>query len=112
MPPHVTGAAFLKHFGIPAEVRRRLCADARRISRRSRKTYGRIGGLDRMATAVKAVRAERGDDRVLLLDGGDTWQGSLDANRTKGQDMVDCMKLLQARRHDRPLGIHLRRRRG
>ena len=43
---------------------------------------------------VKAVRAERGD-KVLLLDGGDTWQGSLGANRTRGQDMVDCFKLLK-----------------
>src|SRR5262249_31173483 len=38
--------------------------------------------------------AERGD-RVLFLDGGDTWQGSLTANRTRGQDMVDCFKLLK-----------------
>jgi S-sulfosulfanyl-L-cysteine sulfohydrolase len=57
--------------------------------------YGRIGGLDRAATVVKAIRAERGEDRVLLFDGGDTWQGSLGANRTKGQDMVDCLKLLR-----------------
>ena len=57
------------------------------------KSYGRIGGLDRMATAVKAVRAQRGE-RVLLLDGGDTWQGTLGAYRTKGQDVVDCLKLL------------------
>jgi S-sulfosulfanyl-L-cysteine sulfohydrolase len=57
--------------------------------------YGRIGGLDRAATVIKAVRAERGEDRVLLFDGGDTWQGSLGANRTKGQDMVDCLKLLR-----------------
>ena len=40
------------------------------------------------------MRAERGD-KVLLLDGGDTWQGSLGANRSKGQDMVDCMALLK-----------------
>jgi sulfur-oxidizing protein SoxB len=59
------------------------------------KDYGRIGGLDRVATVVKAVRAERGVDRVLFLDGGDTWQGSLGANRTRGQDMVDCLKLLK-----------------
>ena len=43
---------------------------------------------------VKRVRAERGD-KVLLLDGGDTWQGSLGANASKGQDMVDCMALLK-----------------
>ena len=42
---------------------------------------------------VKRVRAERGNDKVLFLDGGDTWQGSLGANRSKGQDMVDCMAL-------------------
>jgi sulfur-oxidizing protein SoxB len=40
------------------------------------------------------VRAERGD-KVLFLDGGDTWQGSLGSNRSKGQDMVDCMALLK-----------------
>jgi sulfur-oxidizing protein SoxB len=58
-------------------------------------TYGRIGGLDRAATVIKAVRAERGEDRVLLFDGGDTWQGSLTSYRTRGQDMVDSFKLLK-----------------
>ena len=38
-----------------------------------------------MATVVKAVRAERGDDRVLLLDGGDTWQGSLTPTAPRGR---------------------------
>jgi S-sulfosulfanyl-L-cysteine sulfohydrolase len=57
--------------------------------------YGKLGGLDRTATLVKAIRAERGDDKVLFLDGGDTWQGSYTSLKTNGQDMVDCMKLLK-----------------
>ncbi len=54
-----------------------------------------MGGMDRVATLIKAVRAERGDDKVLLLDGGDTWQGSWTSLQTKGQDMVDVMHSLK-----------------
>ena len=53
-----------------------------------------MGGLDRIATIVKAIRAERGD-KVLLLDGGDTWTNSWTALQTQGQDMVDVMNLLK-----------------
>ena len=59
------------------------------------RSYGRIGGLDRLAAVIKHVRTERGSDKVLFLDGGDTWQGSLGANASRGQDMVDCMALLK-----------------
>ena len=55
-------------------------------------TYGQMGGLDRIATVLKAIRADRPD--ALLLDGGDTWQGSLTALRTNGQDMVDYFNAL------------------
>jgi S-sulfosulfanyl-L-cysteine sulfohydrolase len=93
-PPHLTGTAFLKRFGIPAKSAAAYALSAQDFAALA-KDYGRIGGLDRVATVVKAVRAERGVDRVLFLDGGDTWQGSLGANRTQGQDMVDCLKLLK-----------------
>ena len=53
-----------------------------------------MGGLDRMATLVKAIRAERGDS-MLLLDGGDTWTNSWTSLQTKGQDMVEVMNLLK-----------------
>jgi sulfur-oxidizing protein SoxB len=93
-PPHIEGAAFLKHFGIKPRSAEAYALTAEDFSALA-KTYGRIGGLDRMATVIKSVRAARGEDRVLLLDGGDTWQGSLGSNRTKGQDMVDCVSLLR-----------------
>ena len=92
--PHLTDAAFLKRFGIPAKSASAYALTAQDFASLAQH-YGRIGGLDRVATVVKAVRAERGVDRVLFLDGGDTWQGSLGANRTKGRDMVECLNLLK-----------------
>lgn len=94
LPPHVTGKDYLTRFGIPERSAAAYALTPEDFAALAR-SYGRIGGLDRLATAVKAVRAQRGEDKVLLLDGGDTWQGSLGANRTKGQDMVNCFRLLR-----------------
>jgi sulfur-oxidizing protein SoxB len=107
-PPHISGKDFLKRFGI-AERSAAAYALTYDDFEALAKSYGRIGGLDRLASVVKRVRAERGNDKVLFLDGGDTWQGSLGANRSKGQDMVDCMDAAQTGCDDGPLGIHLRR---
>jgi sulfur-oxidizing protein SoxB len=93
-PPHVTGKDFLTRFGIPEKSAAAYALTSEDFEALA-KSYGRIGGLDRLATVVKRVRSERGNDRVLLLDGGDTWQGSLGANASRGQDMVDCMALLK-----------------
>ena len=92
-PPHVTGADFLTRFGIPPKSAAAYALTDQDFTALAQ-SYGRIGGLDRLATVVGQVRAERGD-KVLLLDGGDTWQGSLGANASKGQDMADCMALLK-----------------
>jgi len=93
-PPHLTGKAFLEYYAIPPRTAEAYALSSEDFVALAR-AYGRVGGLDRIATVVKAVRAERGNDRVLFLDGGDSWQGSLTANRTRGQDMVDCLRLLQ-----------------
>lgn len=94
IPPHLVGEEFLREFGIERGsplAYAHTFLDYVDLAR----TYGRLGGLDRTATLVKAIRAERGEDRVLFLDGGDTWQGSYTALKTNAQDMVECMKLLK-----------------
>jgi len=94
IPPHLVGEEFLKHFNIDrgsALAYAHTMVDYVDMAR----TFGRLGGLDRTATLVNAIRAERGDNNVLLLDGGDTWQGSYSALKTNGQDMVECMSLLK-----------------
>jgi S-sulfosulfanyl-L-cysteine sulfohydrolase len=91
VPPHLTGDAFRAAYGIEkgSALDYALTYDDFVSLARG---YGRMGGLDRIATVVKAIRAERPD--ALLLDGGDTWQGSLPALRTAGQDMVDLFNAL------------------
>lgn len=94
LPPHITDDAFRKYFHIAAG-----SADAYALTADDfvslARNYGKMGGMDRVATLVNAVRAERGDDKVLLLDGGDTWQGSWTSLQTKAQDMVDVMSALK-----------------
>lgn len=89
--PHITGTDFQQMFGIaPAS------ADAYALTYPDfaalAQGYGKMGGLDRIATVIKAIRSARPD--ALILDGGDTWHGSLPSLMTKGQDMVNAMNLL------------------
>ena len=94
IPPHLVGKTFLEYFGIPAGSEyayAHTMVDYVSLAR----AYGKLGGLDRTATLIKAIRAERGEDKVLLLDGGDTWQGSYSSLKTQGADMVAAMKTLQ-----------------
>ena len=93
IPPHLVGEAFLEHFGIlpntPLAYAHTM-VDYVPLAME----YGKLGGLDHTSTLIKAIRSERGDDKVLLLDGGDTWQGSYTSLKTQGEDMVEVMKAL------------------
>ena len=91
--PHLTDAAFREQFEIAAGSAEAFALTADDFTALA-KTYGRMGGMDRIATLANAVKAERGAQNVLLLDGGDTWQGSWTALQTQGQDMVDVMSAL------------------
>ena len=90
--PHLVGEHLLKAFGIApntAAAHAFTCLDFEPAAR----TYGKVGGFAHLATLIRQVRASRPD--ALLLDGGDTWQGSATALWTNGQDMVDAAKLLR-----------------
>ncbi len=90
--PHITGAAFRRLYGIEdgSPLAYALTYDDFVSLAR---TYGRMGGMDRVATVVNAIRADRPD--ALLLDGGDTWHGSYTCYRTQGQDVVNVMNALK-----------------
>ncbi|MCK5925984.1 MAG: thiosulfohydrolase SoxB, partial [Methylococcales bacterium] len=50
------------------------------------KQFGKMGGMAHLATLINQLRAQSGAENTLLLDGGDSWQGSATALWTKGQD--------------------------
>ncbi|MBT4751006.1 MAG: thiosulfohydrolase SoxB [Rhodospirillaceae bacterium] len=92
LPPHITGKDFLTKFGLHAGSAEAYAMTSEDFSALAG-SYGRIGGMDRMTTLVKAIRAQR-PNNTLLLDGGDTWQGSYTALKTSGEDMVEVMNAL------------------
>lgn len=86
-PPHLVGQALLRHYGIApgsAQAHAFTYLDFTEAARR----YGKVGGFAHLATLVRQLKAGR--PGALLLDGGDTWQGSATALWTRGQDMVDA----------------------
>jgi sulfur-oxidizing protein SoxB len=90
-PPHLVGEALLRHFGLPPGTREAHAFTHLDFAQAAR-IYGKVGGFAHLATLVKMLRANR--PYALLLDGGDTWQGSATSLWTNGQDMVDACKLL------------------
>ncbi|MEL0436475.1 thiosulfohydrolase SoxB [Phycobacter sp. K97] len=90
--PHITGADFRKAYGIADGSPSAYALTYDDFSSLA-KGYGRVGGLDRMSTVINAIRADRPD--ALLLDGGDTWHGSMTCYKTEGQDMVNVMNALK-----------------
>ena len=89
--PHLVGEALLKAFNLKPG-----SAEAHAFTHlnfaEAARTYGKVGGFAHLATLIKRLKADR--PNALLLDGGDTWQGSATALWSKGQDMIDACKLL------------------
>ena len=90
-PPHLVGEKLLSYMGVKPNT-----SDAYAFStinfEQAAHTYGKVGGFSHLSTLVKRIKSTR--PGALLLDGGDTWQGSATALWTNGQDMVDaCLEL-------------------
>jgi sulfur-oxidizing protein SoxB len=92
-PPHLVGRAFLDRFGIRAD-----SADAYAFTcldfEKSAARFGKLGGFAHLKTLIDRLRGDASSGRALLLDGGDLWQGTGQANATQGADMVDAANLL------------------
>ena len=88
---HLVGAHALKKYGIEkgsALAHAFTHLDFEPLARR----YGKLGGYAHLATLVKRLRASR--PHALLLDGGDSWQGSATALWTRGADMMGAQQWL------------------
>ena len=90
--PHITGADFRRLYGIDDRSPTHYALTYDDFGSLAN-AYGRVGGLDRVATVINSIRSDRPD--ALLLDGGDTWHGSYTCYHTHGQDMVNVMNALK-----------------
>ncbi len=90
-PPHLVGERLLAAYGIARGSREAHAYTALDYESAAR-TYGKLGGFAHLATLVQRLRASR--PGALLLDGGDTWQGSATSLWTRGQDMIEAAQLL------------------
>ena len=89
--PHLVGEHLLKNIGLRPNTPEAYAFSYLNFEKAAQ-TYGKVGGFAHLATLVKRMKASR--PGALLLDGGDTWQGSATALWTNGQDMVDaCLAL-------------------
>ena len=88
---HLTGEALLRTYGLRRGSRLAHAfthLDFEELARR----YGKMGGFAHIATLVKRIQSQR--PGAMLVDGGDSWQGSATALWTRGADMVAACKLL------------------
>jgi S-sulfosulfanyl-L-cysteine sulfohydrolase len=90
-PSHLTGEALLRHYGLRRGSRLAHAfthLDFPELAER----YGKMGGFAHLATLVKMIQSQR--PGAIVVDGGDSWQGSATALWTRGADMVAASKLL------------------
>ena len=85
--PHLVGLPLLKAYGIQPGGRQAYAFSHLDFCTAAQ-AYGKVGGFAHLASLIKRLKAGR--PHALLLDGGDSWQGSATALWTAGQDMVEA----------------------
>ena len=90
-PPHLVGEQYLKYYGLKPDSAQAYAFTAVDFAQAAH-TYGQVGGFAHLKTLLDQLRAQR--PGALLLDGGDSWQGSWTALQTQGQDMVAAQLVL------------------
>jgi len=89
--PHLVGSNLLAQF--PTGDARMAHALTYLDFAEAAERFGRVGGFAHLKTLTERLRGEV-NGHALLLDGGDTWQGSGTALWTRSKDMVDACNLL------------------
>ena len=92
-PPHIVGEKLLDYYGLKGNKRLEYAYSCVNFEEHA-KVMGRTGGFAQIKTVVDYLRDSFGKDKTLMLDGGDTWQGSATSLYTRGKDMVGAMNLL------------------
>jgi S-sulfosulfanyl-L-cysteine sulfohydrolase len=92
-PPHLVGKAFLDFFGIKADTKEAYAFTHLDFAEAA-VVYGKMGGFAHLATLIKQIKQSSSHGNFLLLDGGDTWQGSATSLWTQGADMLAVCNLL------------------
>jgi S-sulfosulfanyl-L-cysteine sulfohydrolase len=92
-PPHIVGEKMLDYYGIKGNKRLEYAFSSVNFEKHA-KVMGRVGGFAQLKTVIDHLRNNFGAEKTLMLDGGDTWQGSATALYTRGKDMVGAMNLL------------------
>ncbi len=91
--PHIVGDAMLQHFNIkPGSIEAHAFTFLNFDEGANQ--FGKIGGFAHLSTLINQLRDARGPGNSLLLDGGDTWQGSGTSYYTRGKDMVGACNRL------------------
>ena len=92
-PGFLCGEAFAKHYGLePSSLDAYF--DTYMDFDVLAKKFGKMGGIAHIKTYLDHVRTERGNENVLFLDSGDTWQGTGVALKTGGEAIVKAQNYL------------------